>query len=97
MLGSGVRSVHVVGLLAFKLPIGLGCRAGPTFWPWVAAVAVPGLALAIAARERLGRPLPAGGALAMGGGICVMHCLGMAAIDLAPGIAETGRWWRCRR
>jgi len=86
VFGSGIWSMHFVGMMAFVLPIELGYAAGLTALSWLAAVAVSGLALWIAARERL---TPAGlslGALAMGGGICVMHYVGMAAIDLAPGI-----------
>ena len=86
VMGSGVWSMHFVGMLAFELPIALGYRADMTLWSWVAAVGVSGLALALAARETLTARVLAIGALAMGGGICAMHYVGMAAIDVAPGI-----------
>ncbi|MCB1998445.1 MAG: diguanylate cyclase [Burkholderiaceae bacterium] len=86
VIGSGVWSMHFVGMLAFELPIALGYRADMTLWSWVAAVGVSGLALALASRETLTPRVLATGAVAMGGGICAMHYVGMAAIDVAPGI-----------
>jgi diguanylate cyclase (GGDEF)-like protein len=86
VLGSGIWSMHFVGMLAMTLPIEIGYDASITALSWGAAVAVSALALLIAARDRLTMPTLVGGALAMGGGICVMHYTGMAAIRLAPGI-----------
>ncbi|MGA0609709.1 MHYT domain-containing protein [Caldimonas sp. KR1-144] len=86
VMGSGVWSMHFVGMLAVSLPIALSYDLAETMLSWAAAVAVSGLALHIAARERLGARTLAIGALLMGAGICAMHYLGMAALDLEPGI-----------
>ena len=94
MMGSGIWSMHFVGMLAFQLPLPqpLGYAVPATLASWLAAVAVSLLALFIAARERL-TPLTLGlGALTMGGGICVMHYTGMAALEMAPGIVWNRAW-----
>ncbi|MET3512438.1 diguanylate cyclase (GGDEF)-like protein [Pseudacidovorax sp. 1753] len=86
VLGTGIWSMHFVGMLAYSLPIELGYTYALTALSWLAAVAVSALALRLAARHRLGaKPLLYGSA-AMAAGICAMHYLGMAAIDVAPGI-----------
>ena len=86
-LGSGIWCMHFTGMLAFSLPIALGYGVGFTALSWLAAVASSGVALYIATRDRLShRHLTAGG-LVMGLGICATHYIGMAALDMAPGIA----------
>jgi diguanylate cyclase (GGDEF)-like protein len=85
-MGSGIWCMHFVGMLAFSLPIALGYTSALTFASWVAGVAVSAVALFIASRGSLNWRTLAGGALAMGVGICAMHYIGMAALDMAPGI-----------
>jgi len=85
-LGTGIWAMHFIGMMAFSLPIALGYTVGLTALSWFAAVAVSGIALAMASRGSLTPARLAAGALAMGGGICAMHYIGMAALDLAPGI-----------
>ncbi|MBC8056697.1 MAG: EAL domain-containing protein [Rhizobiales bacterium] len=91
-MGSGIWAMHFVGMLAYELPIALGYTKLLTFVSWVAAVGASGAALAIASRSRLGAGRLAGGSIVMGAGICAMHYLGMAAIDVRPGIAWNP-WW----
>ncbi len=91
-MGSGIWAMHFVGMLAFSLPIALGYTKGLTVVSWIAAVGVSAAALSIASRRRLSRRNLVGGALFMGAGICAMHYLGMAAIDVMPGIAWDP-WW----
>jgi len=84
-LGTGIWTMHFVGMLAFRLPLALGYRAPLTLLSWLAAVSVSFVALWVATRSiHLGRI--ALGALVVAVGICAMHYLGMAAIDLAPPI-----------
>ena len=78
--------MHFVGMLAYSLPIALGYTPGLTFLSWLAGVAVSAVALAVASRGSLTLSRLAGGALVMGAGICTMHYIGMAALDMAPGI-----------
>jgi diguanylate cyclase (GGDEF)-like protein len=92
VMGSGIWAMHFIGMLALQLPIAVAYAPGTTFVSWAAAVGVSALALGLASRERLGVATLAGGALAMGGGICVMHYTGMAALELAPGIVWDPLW-----
>ncbi|MEP7099723.1 MAG: EAL domain-containing protein [Burkholderiales bacterium] len=92
VMGSGIWAMHFVGMLAFSLPIALGHTHLLTFASWVAAVGVSAAALAISGRGTLSRRGLMGGSLVMGAGICAMHYLGMAAIDVAPGIVWNARW-----
>jgi diguanylate cyclase (GGDEF)-like protein len=85
-MGTGIWCTHFVGMLAFSLPIALGYARGLTVASWVAAVVVSAVALFIASRGTLTRRALAGGALAIGAGICAMHYTGMAALDMVPPI-----------
>src|SRR6218665_485502 len=85
-MGTGIWSMHFVGMFAYSLPIELGYRGLQTLLSWVAAVLVSLVALGLASGGRLKASRLTGGALAMGLGICAMHYIGMAALDLAPAI-----------
>jgi len=85
-MGTGIWCMHFVGMLAFSLPIKLGYGTAMTVASWLAAVAVSAVALGIAAQPRLPWRRLALGAGSMGAGICAMHYVGMAALDMAPGI-----------
>ncbi len=90
-MGTGIWSMHFVGMFAFSLPIELGYRGLQTFLSWVAAVGVSAIALGAANQGQLSRTRLAISALLMGAGICAMHYIGMAALDMAPGIVWN--WW----
>jgi diguanylate cyclase (GGDEF)-like protein len=89
-MGTGIWAMHFVGMLALSLPLELGYGYIATALSWVAAVGVSAIALSIASHASLRLWPLAGGALAMGGGICVMHYTGMAALDMAPAIRWNG-------
>ncbi|WP_175784316.1 histidine kinase [Burkholderia ambifaria] len=85
-MGTGIWSMHFVGMLALSLPIPLGYALPDTVASLVIAVLVSYFALNIVTRARLSRRrLLAGGAL-MGAGIVGMHYTGMAAMRMAPGV-----------
>src|ERR1700680_4134177 len=84
-MGTGIWSMHFVGMLAFSLPIALGYTKLLTFVSWLAGVAVSGVALSVASRGSLTVGRLGGGSLLMGAGICAMHYTGMAAMDISPG------------
>ncbi|MBW8832625.1 MAG: EAL domain-containing protein [Burkholderiales bacterium] len=85
-MGTGIWCMHFVGMLAFSLPIALGYTYALTVASWIAGIAVSAVALHVASSGSLTWQRLAGGALAMGLGICAMHYTGMAALDMAPGI-----------
>ncbi|CAM4073889.1 MHYT domain-containing protein [Roseateles saccharophilus] len=89
-MGTGIWSMHFVGMLAYSLPVPLGYDYGATLVSWLAAVGVSAIALGLAAGERLGGLRLIGGALAMGAGICAMHYIGMLAMSMDPPIRWSG-------
>ena len=90
-MGTGIWSMHFVGMLAFTLPIPLGYTAAMTFVSWLAGVTVSAVALGVASRRDMRWTHVAAGALAMAIGIGVMHYAGMAALDMAPRIVWNRR------
>ncbi len=89
-MGTGIWSMHFVGMFAFSLPIELGYRGTQTLVSWIAAVVVSAIALGAANQGQLSRQRLIFSALLMGAGICAMHYIGMAALDMAPGIVWNG-------
>ena len=86
VMGTGIWSMHFVGMQAFHLPITLGYSGFLTLMSWVAAVAAAGVAFAAPRQShRVWRDVMFS-SVAMGVGISGMHYLGMAAIALAPAI-----------
>jgi len=90
VMGTGVWATHFVGMMAFDAGVQLGYARAATALSWLAAVAAAGVAMGLGNRPTLTWPALATGALTMTLGISSMHYLGMAAIDLAPGIVW--RW-----
>ena len=89
-MGTGIWSVQFVGMQAFSLPIELGYAPLPTLLSWLTAVAVSALALRLAATGEANAWRLGLGAFAMGGGICAMHHIGMAALVVEPAIIWNG-------
>ncbi len=91
-MGTGIWSMHFVGMLAMELPFEVGYTYAATALSWLASVSVSALALHLARCDKLTRLRLGSGALAMGAGICAMHYIGMAGLDLAPGIVWSPGW-----
>lgn len=85
-MGTGIWSMHFVGMLGFQVGVPLGYQTFTTFASWLAAMVASGIALAIAAREKLTAGTWVLGSLSMAAGICGMHYIGMAALVIEPGI-----------
>ncbi len=84
VMGTGIWSMHFVGMLAMGLPITITYDPALTLLSWLVAVFVSLIALWLAARKKLSRSTWIVGALAMGAGICGMHYIGMMAMMLTP-------------
>ena len=85
-MGTGIWSMHFIGMLAYRLPIPLSYDVGITLLSLAIAILAAGFALYWASRAAMnGRRLP-GGALLMGLGIASMHYVGMAAMRMEPPI-----------
>ena len=91
-MGTGIWCMHFVGMLALTLPIEIAYDFWITLLSLVIAIVVSTFALRIASRERVSTlPLVAAG-IAMGMGICSMHYVGMAAIEIQPAIRYDPAW-----
>jgi len=85
-MGSGIWSMHFIGMLALHLPIPVSYDLPITLLSMLIAVLVSGFALFTINRPTLGwRRLFASGTL-MGIGIASMHYTGMAAMQMFPPI-----------
>ncbi|KVG30327.1 histidine kinase [Burkholderia diffusa] len=85
-MGTGIWSMHFVGMLALSLPIPLGYALPDTGASLAIAVLVSYFALNVVTRARLSRRRLLAGGVLMGAGIVGMHYTGMAAMRMAPGI-----------
>src|SRR5438445_10628687 len=85
-VGTGIWSMHFIGMLAFHLPIQLAYDLPLTTTSWVIAVVVSAFALHRFHRNDTtvrGIALPG---VFIGFGISAMHYTGMAAMRMSPGI-----------
>jgi diguanylate cyclase (GGDEF)-like protein len=86
VMGTGIWSMHFIGMLSYSLPIPLGYDRLPTLVSWLAGVGVSAVALWVASRGPASPLRLVIGSTAMAAGICAMHYTGMSAVRLAPGI-----------
>ncbi len=91
-MGIGIWSMHFVGMLALSLPIEIAYDVGTTLLSMVIAIVVSTFALHIASRKHVGRAALVSASFAMGIGICAMHYVGMAAIEITPPIRYDPLW-----
>jgi NO-binding membrane sensor protein with MHYT domain/CheY-like chemotaxis protein/two-component sensor histidine kinase len=85
-MGTGIWSMHFIGMLAFRLPIPLGYDLPITLLSLLLPIAVSAMALWQVSRPELRPKRLIAGALLMGLGINAMHYTGMAAMRMDPGI-----------
>jgi len=85
-MGIGIWSMHFIGMLAFRLPIVLGYDIWITLLSLLVAIIVSGFALWTVSRPELPLRRLIKSALLMGGGIALMHYIGMAAMLMNPAI-----------
>jgi NO-binding membrane sensor protein with MHYT domain/two-component sensor histidine kinase len=83
-MGTGIWSMHFIGMLAFSLPTALRYDIMTTLASLAIAIVTSGFALAVAGRPQLGLKRLTVSALIMGAGICAMHYSGMGAITIVP-------------
>jgi diguanylate cyclase (GGDEF)-like protein/PAS domain S-box-containing protein len=79
--GSGIWATHFVAMLAYRIGMPMGFEIFGTALSIVAAIVISGLGFAVSMRRRGG--LPALGGAIVGGGIGVMHYIGMDAMRIA--------------
>jgi PAS domain S-box-containing protein len=81
-MGTGIWSMHYIGMLAFILPIPVAYH-----WPTVllslfAAILASLVALGVVSRQKMGGFRALAGSVLIGAGIASMHYIGMAAMRL---------------
>ncbi|MAS10107.1 EAL domain-containing protein [Salinisphaera sp.] len=91
-MGTGVWSMHFIGMLAFDLPIEMGYDFEITALSWVMAVIASSIALLVASRSQMSRARLILGAVFMAASIAGMHYTGMAAMLMEPGIVYDPLW-----
>jgi PAS domain S-box-containing protein len=82
-MGSGIWSMHYIGMLAFRLPIPVYYHVPAVMVSLLTAVLGSLIALSMVCRERVTALHITAGSLLMGVGIATMHYTGMAAMRLA--------------
>jgi len=81
-MGTGIWSMHYVGMLAFDLPVRVEYDWPTVLLSLVAAIFASAVALFVVSREKMGLRQAIAGSVFMGGGIASMHYIGMAAMRL---------------
>jgi NO-binding membrane sensor protein with MHYT domain/two-component sensor histidine kinase len=85
-MGTGIWSMHFIGMLAFRLPIPVSYDIPITLLSLLIAVIASGFALVWVSFGALGMGRLLGGGLLMGVAIISMHYTGMAAMGMDPPI-----------
>jgi two-component system sensor kinase FixL len=80
--GTGVWSMHFIGMLSYKTSIVLEFDPWITFLSWLIAVAAAYGIFALLSQERLSARQIFGGGLLIGVGSSAMHYIGMAALQM---------------
>ncbi|MBI2508738.1 MAG: diguanylate cyclase, partial [Betaproteobacteria bacterium] len=86
-MGTGIWSMHFVGMLAFRLPIPMSYDIPITLLSLLIAVLVSGFALYTVSHGTLSVRRLLGAGVLMGAGIASMHYTGMAAMQMEPPIS----------
>src|SRR5208282_3789932 len=76
-MGTGIWSMHYVGMLAFRLPVQVQYDWPTVLLSLLAAIFASGVALFVVSRETMGMLRSLVGCVFMGAGIAGMHYIGM--------------------
>jgi NO-binding membrane sensor protein with MHYT domain len=86
-MGTGIWSMHYIGMLAFLLPIPVAYHWPTVLLSLLAAVLASVVALGVVSRQKMGAFRALAGSVLMGAGISGMHYIGMAAMRL-PAVCQ---------
>src|SRR6202049_783187 len=81
-MGTGIWSMHYIGMLAFILPIPVAYHWPTVLLSLLAAILASVVALGVVSRQKMGAFRALAGSVLMGTGIASMHYIGMAAMRL---------------
>lgn len=85
-MGTGIWSMHFIGMLAFQLPIALGYDLTLTGLSLLIAIVSSAFALWLVCQEALPVLRLLGGSVLLGIGIAAMHYTGMHALLMSPAV-----------
>src|SRR6266568_3978974 len=83
-MGTGIWSMHYIGMLAFILPISVAYHWPTVLLSLIAAILASVVALGVVSRQKMGWFRALAGSVLMGAAIPVMHYTGMAAASFTP-------------
>src|SRR5713101_2813249 len=86
-MGTGIWSMHYIGMLAFLLPIPVAYHWPTVMLSLLAAILASVVALGVVSGQKMGWFRALDGSVLMGAGIASMHYIGMAAMRL-PAICQ---------
>src|ERR1700674_3200541 len=86
-MGTGIWSMHYIGMLAFVLPVPVAYHWPTVLLSLLAAILASVVALGVVSRQKMGAFRAVAGSVLMGAGIASMHYIGMAAMRL-PAICQ---------
>jgi len=86
-MGTGIWSMHYIGMLALILPIPVAYHWPTVLLSLLAAILASVVALGVVSRQKMGASRAVAGSVLMGAGIASMHYIGMAAMRL-PAICQ---------
>jgi PAS domain S-box-containing protein len=81
-MGTGIWSMHYLGMLAFVLPVPVAYHWPTVLLSLLAAILASVVALGVVSRQKMGASRAVAGSVLMGAGIASMHYIGMAAMRL---------------
>jgi diguanylate cyclase (GGDEF)-like protein len=87
VMGTGIWAAHFIGMLALRLPIRLTYDLATTLISLAVAIGMSAGALAIVSRSAAKATTLACAGVLLGMGISGMHYVGMASINIVPGLA----------
>ena len=82
-MGTGIWSMHYIGMLAFILPVPVAYHWPTVLLSLLAAILASVVALGVVSRQKMGWFRALTGSVLMGAGIASMHYIGMAAMRLS--------------
>jgi PAS domain S-box-containing protein len=86
-MGTGIWSMHYIGMLAFILPIPVAYHWPTVLLSLLAAILASVVGLGVVSRQKMGAFRALAGSVLMGAGISSMHYIGMAAMRL-PAVCQ---------
>jgi PAS domain S-box-containing protein len=86
-MGTGIWSMHYIGMLAFVLPVPVAYHWPTVLLSLLAAIPASVVALGVVSRQKMSAFRSLAGSVLMGTGIASMHYIGMAAMRL-PAICQ---------